>query len=118
MYFLKFVRWISPKICKDPRFPDMMERDLSKTTLNSFLISIESLRNTDLRPFLNDLKIQILGLFGNNDNIVSPNQANVLKEYSPNSTIECFPTAGHFIMLDEPEEFMKSIKQFLDTESE
>ena len=95
-----------------------MERDLSKTTLNAFLISIESLRNADLRPLLSDLKIKILGLFGNNDNIVSPKQAEVLQEFSPNSSIERFPNAGHFIMLDEPEKFMKSIKQFLDDESE
>ena len=116
--FLKSVRLISPKICADPRFPDIMERDLSKTTLNAFLISIESLRNADLRPLLSDLKIKILGLFGNNDNIVSPKQAEVLQEFSPNSSIERFPNAGHFIMLDEPEKFMKSIKQFLDDESE
>ena len=51
--------------------------------------------------------------------ILSPqSKRKVLKEFSPNSTIECFPTAGHFIMLDEPEKFMKSIKQFLDDESE
>lgn len=116
--FQKFVRWISPKICQDPRFPDMMVRDLSKTTLNSFLISIESLRNSDLRPFLRKAKIKVLGLFGNEDNIVSPSQAKLLKEFSPNSIIEYYPTAGHFIMLDEPEKFMKSIKQFLDLESE
>lgn len=117
-HFQKFVRWITPKICKDPRFPDMMERDLSKTTTNSFLLSIESLRNSDLRPYLNSVKVQVLGLFGNKDNIVSTSQAKVLKEHLPTSEVENFPSAGHFIMLDEPEKFMKSIKQFLDLESE
>ena len=38
--FRAVMRVASPFICRDPRFPDMMDRDLSKTTLESFLISI------------------------------------------------------------------------------
>ena len=49
---------LSARSCAWPRrlsaairaFPEMMDRDLSKTTLESFLVSIASLRRTDLRP--------------------------------------------------------------------
>jgi pimeloyl-ACP methyl ester carboxylesterase len=51
------MRVASPFICGDPRFPDMMDRDLSKTTLESFLLSIASLRRTDLRPNLAKLSM-------------------------------------------------------------
>ncbi len=116
--FRKIMHWISPKICQDPRFPDMMDRDLSKTTLNSFLISINSLQKTDLRVLLQTAKFPTLGVFGNKDNIVSPDQGQELKACISNAQIEWFPDAGHFIMLDEPSKFMKTIKQFLEYESD
>ncbi len=50
------MRVASPFICSDPRFPDMMDRDLSKTTLESFLMSIATLRRTDLRPMMHKIK--------------------------------------------------------------
>ena len=37
-----------------------------------------------------------------------------LKTGVPNARIERFPTAGHFIMLDEPTTFMQNLKDFLD----
>ncbi|MCC6147458.1 MAG: alpha/beta hydrolase [Anaerolineaceae bacterium] len=109
------MRFASPFICKDPRFPDMMDRDLSKTTLESFLISIASLRQTDLRPHLSELNIPVMGMFGNRDNIVSPKQWKALKEQLPRARIERYKNAGHFIMLDEPRHFMLTLKEFLDT---
>ena len=66
------MRLASPFICKDPRFPDMMDRDLTRTTLESFLLSIGSLRRTDLRPMLDQIKIPALGIYGDRDMIVHP----------------------------------------------
>jgi pimeloyl-ACP methyl ester carboxylesterase len=108
------MRLASPYICKDPRFPDMMDRDLSKTTLESFLVSIASLRRTDLRPELGNIQVPVMGMFGNRDNIVSPNQWQPLQRGIPQARIERFPEAGHFIMLDEPKDFMGKLKNFLD----
>ena len=58
------VRLASPVICRDPRFPQMMDRDLSRTTLESFLLSIASLRRTDLRPMLTQVKVPAMGMYG------------------------------------------------------
>jgi pimeloyl-ACP methyl ester carboxylesterase len=74
------MRLASPFICRDPKFPQMMDRDLSQTTLESFLISIASLRRTDLRPNLDQIKIPVMGMYGNRDNIVSPRQWQPLSE--------------------------------------
>ncbi len=104
----------SPMICRDPEFPAMMDRDLSKTTLESFLVSIATLRKTDLRPQVGRIKVPVMGMFGDRDNIVSPREWQTLKTGLPAARIERFKTAGHFIMLDEPRLFMDTLKDFLD----
>ena len=111
------MRIASPFICRDPRFSDMMDRDLSRTTVESFLRSIASLRRTDLRPMLDDIKIPVMGMYGDKDNIVSPRQWKPLFEGVKQNRTERFPKAGHFIMLDESEPFMHKLKSFLDEES-
>lgn len=111
------VRAASPFICRDPRFPDMMDRDLSRTTVQSFLRSIASLRRTDLRPMLNNIKIPVMGMYGDKDNIVHPLQWKPLSAGVSQNKIERFPKAGHFIMMDDPEPFMQKLKLFLDEES-
>jgi pimeloyl-ACP methyl ester carboxylesterase len=111
------VRAASPFICRDPRFPDMMDRDLSRTTVQSFLRSIASLRRTDLRPLLSSIKIPVMGMYGDKDNIVHPLQWKPLSAGVTQNRIERFPRAGHFIMMDDPEPFMQKLKQFLDEES-
>lgn len=110
------VRAASPFICRDPRFPDMMDRDLSRTTLESFLRSISSLHRTDLRPMLDNIKVPVLGMYGDKDNIVHPLQWKPLSVGVSQNKIERFPKAGHFIMMDDPEPFMQKLKIFLDEE--
>lgn len=110
------MRMASPMICRDPHFPDMMDRDLSRTTLESFLISIASLRRTDLRSRLGRISAPVMGMFGNRDNIVNPNQWKPLQAGLPEARIERFPKAGHFIMLDDPQDFMSKLKNFLSDE--
>ena len=111
------IRVASPFICSDPRFPKMMDADLSKTTLESFLTSIATLRRTDLRPKLNQITIPTMGMFGDRDIIVDPRQWQVMQAGIPTARIERFPKAGHFIMLDEPQIFMSKLKNFLDCET-
>ena len=104
----------SPIICKDPRFPAMMDRDLSRTTVESFLRSIASLRRTDLIPMLPQIKVPAMGMFGDKDVIVHPNQWQPMQQGIPHAVIERFPSAGHFIMLEEPTAFTQKLKAFLD----
>ena len=112
------MRVASPFICGDPRFPDMMDRDLSKTTLESFLVSIATLRRTDLRPNLCKLQIPVMGMYGTRDIIVHPRQWQPLQQGYPSTQVEVFNKAGHFIMLDDPQVFMQKLKLFLDAKPE
>jgi pimeloyl-ACP methyl ester carboxylesterase len=107
----------SPFICSDPRFPAMMDSDLSQTTLESFLLSIASLRRTDLRPMLPQLKIPVMGMYGDRDNIVSPRQWQPLLQGVPHAKIVRWQRAQHFVMIDTPQDFMEKLKLFLDDET-
>jgi len=111
------MRIVDPFICRDPRFPDMMDKDLSRLTVESFLLSIASLRRTDLRPKLNEIKIPVMGIYGDRDNIVHPRQWQPLQEGVPHAKIIRWEKAQHFVMLDKPQDFMESLKSFLDEES-
>ncbi len=110
--FMKY--FYSRQICTDPRFPDMMDRDLSRTTVESFLLSIASLRRTDLRPSLSQVRVPALGFFGDKDKIVHPQQWKPMQAGIPHVQIERFSRAGHFMMLEEPNEFSRKLKDFLD----
>jgi pimeloyl-ACP methyl ester carboxylesterase len=111
------VRMASPIICRDERFADMMDRDLSRTTVESFLLSIASLRRTDLRPMLDQIKIPAMGIYGDRDNIVHPKQWQPMQKGIPHAQIERFPLVGHFPMLEEPQAFSERLKAFLDKET-
>ncbi len=117
---LWILRWgfrvLAPLYSRDKRWSEMMNRDLSRTTLESFLTSISSLRRTDLRPVLNQIQIPVLGMYGDKDIVVDPQQWRPLLEGIPEAKIERYQTAGHFIMLDEPDKFMTSLKDFLGWE--
>jgi pimeloyl-ACP methyl ester carboxylesterase len=110
--FMKY--FYSRQICTDPRFPEMMDHDLSRTTLESFLLSIASLRRTDLRSSLNQIKVPALGFYGDNDRVVHPLQWQPMKKGIPQARIERFPTAGHFMMLEERDSFSQKLKDYLD----
>lgn len=107
-------RLLAPFYSRDPRWPDMMNRDLSRTTLESFLTSIASLRKTDLRPYLGQIKIPAMGMYGDRDIVVNPKQWKPMQEGIPHARVERFRRAGHFIMLDEPLGFVKSLHNFLE----
>lgn len=110
------MRMLAPFYSRDPRWPDMMDRDLSSTTLESFLLSIASLRRTDLRPQLSQIKVPVMGMYGQRDIVVSPQQWKPLLAGVPHARIERFLHAGHFIMLDEPAAFMETLRDFLDAD--
>jgi pimeloyl-ACP methyl ester carboxylesterase len=110
------VRLFSPLIVnKDPlAWYHAQERDLSKTTLESFFASVGSLRRTDLRPRLGEISIPTLGIYGVGDTIVHPRQYEPLKAGVRHSQIAIMDKSRHFPMIDEPEKFNRILKEFLD----
>jgi pimeloyl-ACP methyl ester carboxylesterase len=91
----------------------MLEKDVSSMTVASFFSSIGSLRRTDLRPRLSEIKVPALGIYGKRDVIVHPRQYQPLKAGVPHARIEIRERSGHFPMLDEPEAYLEIIQSFL-----
>jgi pimeloyl-ACP methyl ester carboxylesterase len=57
--------------------------------------------------------VPTLGIFGEHDNIVHPNQSRDLATGVPHARIQMMPGSRHFPMLDEPEPFRKALLDFL-----
>lgn len=109
------IRIAAPIITRESKWPSMIHRDLNQVTLESFLLSISSLRKTDLTRQLAPIYQPVLGMYGDRDVIVNPNQWSLLDEYIQRVQIERFKRAGHFIMLDEPNQFKTILKNYLDS---
>jgi len=110
-------RMLARYYSRDPRWSDMMDHDISRVTLESFCLSIASLRRTDLRPHLSQVQVPVMGMYGAKDNVVHPRQWQPIQASLPEARIERFPQAGHFIMLDEPERFRSCLHEFLAAET-
>jgi pimeloyl-ACP methyl ester carboxylesterase len=116
MWALKLgIRLSAPVITSDKRWYNMIDQDLSRTTVESFLTSISSLHQTDLTEALSQIRVPTMGIYGHKDVIVNPNQWKPLQSNVPNVRIERFPEAGHFPMLDQPRKFQETLRNFLDT---
>lgn len=92
----------------------MISRDVQRTTIESFFRSIGDLRNTDLRGDIPNLAMPALGIYGKNDNIVSPSNAKLLTQGKPGTQIALMAHSRHFPMIDEPDLFMETLHTFLN----
>ncbi len=92
---------------------DMIFRDVKRTTLESFFRSIGDLRETDLRAPLHGLEMPALGIFGVNDNIVSPRNAELLTDCVTHAQVALMHQSRHFPMSDEPDKFLTAMTTFL-----
>lgn len=115
-FFLQtFLKWYSPFVTRSSqKWYEMVMRDISATTLESFFSSIRSLYHTDLTPRLGDIHVPTFGIYGRTDVIVSPYQGKLLNQYVKGSEVTMLLESGHFPMLDEPELFNRYLLDFLD----
>ena len=93
----------------------MIFRDIGKTNAESFFRSIGDLHRTDLRGQIHKLDVPTLGVFGVHDNIVNPNQSELLATGVPQARVEMMRASRHFPMLDEPERFLQIVQEFLES---
>ena len=109
-----FLRVYSRFLARDARAVcQMLTSDLNKLTVMPFLESIGTLRQTDLRSLVGCLDMPVMGIYGAKDVLVDPGQAQVLKQALPSGQIAWFEDSGHFPMMDEPERFHTTLRDFL-----
>jgi len=117
MWALKLgIRIATPVITAERRWYGMVARDLSRTTVDSFLTSIASLHRTNLTDQLQKIHVPTMGIYGDKDVIVHPGQWKPLKENLPQTQIERHRHVGHFPMLDDPSAFIGILRNFLDNQ--
>ncbi len=108
------IKTFSPYVVRDwSIWYKMITRDLSKTTLEAFFLSIYSLHQTDLRPQLPGITTPVMGIYGVGDNVVAPTQANIITSNVPISRVKMMSGSKHFPMLDEPRAFNDQLAEFL-----
>jgi pimeloyl-ACP methyl ester carboxylesterase len=109
-----YLKLYTPRVTRAPdKWWPLLEKDVSSMTVASFFSSIGSLRRTDLRPRLREIRVPTLGIYGKRDVIVHPQQHRALKAGVPSARIEIREQSGHFPMLDEPEAYLEIIQSFL-----
>ena len=55
-----------------------------------------------------------MGMYGDRDVVVDPGQWKPMPEGIPHAVIKRYHHAGHFIMLDDPKNFMETLRDFLN----
>lgn len=66
----------------------------------------------DVRDRLAGLKTPTLILVGEHDFICGPRWARILQDHLPDESFKAFGSSGHFIHLEEPDEFADEIRRF------
>jgi pimeloyl-ACP methyl ester carboxylesterase len=113
------IRLFAPWIARNhAEWYAMLERDLSQLTLESFLWSIRSLRDTDLRDRIGAIRVPALGVYGMGDAVVNPDQAEEISNRIPDAQVAMLRRARHFPMLDDPDRFMSVLLEFLHSHQE
>lgn len=111
LFIMALTRFGSPQ---GKSIHQMVKADASKVSADSFFGSIGTLRKTDLREELHDVTVPILGIYGKRDIIVNPGQSKILLQCAPTSKEAWFDQSGHFPMMDEPQRFHETLRNFLN----
>ncbi len=107
--FIRIILRHDPK-----RVRQMIMRDVRQTSIESFFRSIGDLHHTDLEPRLGHLKVPVLGVFGERDQIVDPKEGRRLAQSVQWARVQMMPISGHFPMLDDAGRFNETLRHFLD----
>jgi len=71
----------------------------------------------DLEPYISQIKIPVLLLWGSKDDATPLWQAKIMENNISRSELRIYEGAGHYVFLDDPERFKKDVISFLSTSS-
>ncbi len=69
----------------------------------------------DLRPQLKDITVPTLVIVGRHDFITNVAMAEEMVRHIPHARLEIFEDSGHFALVEEPEKFYRTIKEFVES---
>jgi 3-oxoadipate enol-lactonase len=94
-------------------YPEV-EMSLSKMAKNAVALTIQSVARLDLKETLEDIVVPVLTVYGDNDNVISPDQADELEDIQYAVRAIVFQGANHFPMLDQRAKFARLLRDFMD----
>jgi pimeloyl-ACP methyl ester carboxylesterase len=100
----------------DPQIKDEIIEDTDSLTEAVVERVVASILKADLRADLARLELPVLAVYGENDSIVSHDQADVLREDHRFLQVLKLPRSNHFPFLDQANTFYRMLQDFLASE--
>lgn len=94
-----------------------VETSVSKIAKNAIALTIQSVARLDLKEMLDAIDVPLLTVYGDKDNVVSPEWADELEDNHYAARAIVLPDAHHFPMLDQAGKFARLLRDFMDVET-
>ena len=98
--------------------PDLAYQVMTGTGKPGFLAALEALTDYDFRDRLADVKVPVLLVWGEDDNLVPVEDADEFERLIPDARKVIFEDTGHVPMLERPQAFNDLIADFLSPDAE
>lgn len=91
-----------------------VEQEAGRASPDAINQSVQSVMNIDIRSRLSELKVPLLLLYGENDNVVAPANPRDLDGLGKSVRMIIMPECRHFPMLDRSSQFNRLLMDFLE----
>ena len=95
-----------------------LEQEASRAAPEAIYQSVQSVMDINLAPILASLRVPLLALYGENDNVVTPAKPEDFAHLGKSVKMLLMPEARHFPMLDRSSQFNRLLIDFLDAEDD
>lgn len=102
-------RWVTKDFSYVAAYDEELSRDVVRGTYQSTFDTLRSSRDIDLRPRLQDLKVETLAIGTDRDRLVAADQYSLV----PAQHRELIRDCGHIPMIERPAEFNRILNEFL-----
>jgi len=125
LFVLSYNEWIrltwhdptGAKKMKAPGAPDLGQEELLATLRDRQTVLMLGWRpfmhNPKLPRRLARIKVPTLVIWGESDRVVTPDYGRAFHQAIPGSRFSLIPRAGHYPHIEQPEEFVNAVKEFL-----
>jgi pimeloyl-ACP methyl ester carboxylesterase len=92
--------------------PDLAYQEMTGTGKPGFIAGLDALTDYDFRDRLGDVRVPVLLVWGEDDNLVPVEDADEFERLIPNARKVIFDDTGHVPMLERPESFNDVVVDF------
>ena len=90
--------------------------EAEKASEGAIALTVQACAELDLRESLSQIRVPLLAVYGEKDNLIDPTQAKFLENTTSNMRSILLPESRHFPMLDEASKFHRLLRDFLVTD--